>query len=422
MHMSKASTALSRRSFLRLASAAATIPILTEGHLARAAMKAAQTAGQSGAKLATSKVSRQDADLASDFPNTYPVNAVIINANENPLGPSAAACEAIAAIAHKGGRYDIDGETAKLTTTFAAQNGLAEDHVTVYAGSSEPLHFTVLAFSSPSRGFVTADPSYEAGMFAATAARARIYKVPLTSAYAHDVKAMVAADPHAGVLYVCNPNNPTGTLTSREDILWALDHKPKGSILLVDEAYIHLSDSPSVLDQVAAGRDLIVLRTFSKVYGMAGIRCGIAAGRPDLLKALEPFGINAMPITGSAAANVSLLDAALVPTRKQIIAETRNSTFSFLTANGYKFIPSQSNCFMIDTGRNGREVIAAMRQKNIFIGRTWPIWPNSVRITVGTPEEMDRFKAAFKQVLDAPASTAGLRVTEARGLSFPRFS
>ena len=386
--MSLFSAYASRRSFMRMAGMAAAMPILTEAHFAHAALLGAQQAAGPGRRMRTAP----------------PADAVLINANENPLGPTKAACEAIAAIAYKGGRYDIDGETAKLVTTFAKQNGLKEDQVMIYAGSSEPLHFTVLAFTSPSRGFVTADPSYEAGMRAAQVSGAKVSKVALKKDYSHDVKAMIAADPNAGVLYICNPNNPTGTLTSKEDILYALENKPKGSILLVDEAYIHLSDSPSVLDQVAAGKDLIVLRTFSKVYGMAGIRCGVAAGRPDLLAKLQPFGMNPMPITGSAAANVSLLDSDLVPTRKKIIADTRIDTFDFLKANSYPFIPSQSNCFMIDTGREGRKVIAAMAAKNVFIGRTWPIWPSYVRVSVGTPAEMAKFKVAFKQVMDAPAS------------------
>jgi len=375
--------------------AAAAMPIFTEAHFAQAAIQAAGPgSGGHGAAPAPTRRMRM----------TFPEGAVLINANENPLGPCKAACEAIGAIAHKGGRYDIDGETAKLTTTFARQNGLKEEYISVYAGSSEPLHFTTLAFTSPTRGFVTGDPSYEAGMRAAQISGAKISKVPLTSTYAHDVKAMVAADPNAGIIYICNPNNPTGTLTSKEDIAWAVENKPKGAIILVDEAYIHLSDSPSVLDMVAADKDVIVLRTFSKVYGMAGIRCGFAVGRPDLLKKLEAYGQNAMPITGSAAANVSLLDPELVPTRKKIIGDIRNDTFDWLAKNNYKFIPSQSNCFMIDTGRNGRSVIAAMQQKNVFIGRTWPIWPNMVRVTVGSPDDMAKFKVAFKEVMDAPVS------------------
>ena len=385
-------TSPTRRSFLRLASLAASAPVLTEAHFAFAAMQSANTITPPPHRRRTA----------------MPEDAVLINANENPLGPCQAACEAIASIAPTGGRYDLMGETDKLTKTFASQNNLKENYVAVYAGSSEPLHYTVLAFTSPTRGFVTADPSYEAGMVAATVTKAKISKVPLTAAHAHDVKAMVAADPNAGILYICNPNNPTGTLTSKEDIAWALEHKPRGSILLVDEAYIHLSDAPSVVDMVAADKDLIVLRTFSKVYGMAGIRCGLALARPDLLARLQPYGQNAMPITGSAAANVSLLQADLVPTRKKIIADTRNDTFAWLTSNGYKFIPSVSNCFMIDTGRNGRQVITAMQAQKVYIGRTWPIWPNMVRVSVGTPEEMAKFKTAFKSVMDAPPTAASL--------------
>lgn len=396
---------VSRRSFLRFAGAAAAVPIFTEAHFAWGAQQAASHGSTQARRMRP----------------TVPADAVLINANENPLGPCKAACDAIAAIAPKGGRYDIDGETAKLTKTFASQNGLKEEYVAVYAGSSEPLHYTVLAFTSPSRGFVTADPSYEAGMVAAIAAKAQIYKVPLTPDHAHDVKAMVAADPHAGVIYICNPNNPTGTLTTKENIVWALEHKPEGSVLLVDEAYIHLSDAPHVLDLVAADKDLIVLRTFSKVYGMAGIRCGLAVARPDLLARLQPYGMNAMPITGSAAANVSLLDAELVPKRKKIIADTRNDTFAFLQAKGYKFIPSQSNCFMIDTGRNGKDVIAAMQAKNVYIGRTWPIWPNSVRISVGTPAEMAKFKTAFVEVMSAPPTSARVR-DPFEGVSYPALS
>ncbi len=389
-------TASSRRSFLRYASLAAAAPILTEAHFAHAAWQNASHGGtNTGGATAPQRRTR----------TAPPADAVLINANENPLGPCSAACEIIGKIAPSGGRYDFFGETDKLTKTFAAQSGLKETYIAVYAGSSEPLHYSVLAFTSPSKGLVLADPSYEAPTYAAMASKAKITKVPLTAGYAHDLKAMVAADPNAGVIYICNPNNPTGTLTSKADIEWAHENKPKGSILLVDEAYIHLSDAPDVLDMVATDKDVIVLRTFSKIYGMAGIRCGFAVGRPDLLAKLMPMGQNAMPITGSAAANVSLLDKDLIPSRRKIIGDTRVETVAWLKSNGYKVIgDSQSNCFMIDTGRNGKSVIAAMAEKNVMIGRTWPVWPNAVRITVGTPAEMAKFKTAFKEVMDAPVT------------------
>lgn len=387
--------AMGRRSFLRAAALAAATPILTEAHLAQAAQTSSP---QTGAAPPSGMA------LHGQSPNAPPPGAVLINANENPLGPSKAACDAIVRVAPLGGRYDLNGETAMLVKTFAAQNGLKEDCIAAYAGSSEPLHYAVLAFTSPTRSFVTADPSYEAGMRAAMTSRAKVLKVPLTADYAHDVKAMVAADPQAGVIYICNPNNPTGTTTTKQDIVWALENKPAGSILLVDEAYIHLSDAQDALDLVAAGKDLIVLRTFSKIYGMAGIRCGFAVARPDLLAKLTPFGQNAMPITGSAAARASLEDAALVPARKTIIGDTRRDTLAWLKANNYKVIGDpQTNCFMIDTGRDGKSVIAAMKAQNVYIGRTWPIWPNAVRVSVGTPAEMAAFKTAFKTVMDSKA-------------------
>jgi histidinol-phosphate aminotransferase len=376
--------ALGRRSFLRGAAfIAAAAPILTETQLAHAA-QAAPTG------LA----------LHGQSPNAPPADMVLINANENPLGPSKAACDAIAHVAPLGGRYDRYGETEMLVSTFASQNGLKPDNVAVYAGSSEPLHYSVLAFTSPTRSFVTADPSYEAGMYAARTSQAKVIKVPLTADHAHDVKAMVAADPNAGVIYICNPNNPTGTLTTKQDIVWALENKPAGAIVLVDEAYIHLADTADTLDLVAAGKDLIVLRTFSKIYGMAGIRCGFAVGRPDLLDKLTPYGRNAMPITASAAARASLEDPALIPARKKLIGDTRRDTLAWLKANNFKVVGDpQSNCFMIDTGRDGKAVMAAMKARNVMIGRTWPIWPNTVRVSVGTPEEMAKFKVAFKAVM-----------------------
>jgi histidinol-phosphate aminotransferase len=243
-------------------------------------------------------------------------------------------------------------------------------------------------------------------MYAAKANGARIIKVPLTASYAHDVKAMVAADPNAGVLYICNPNNPTGTTTSREDIEYALANKPKGSILLIDEAYIHFSDATPSLDLVKADKDLIVLRTFSKLYGMAGVRCGLAVGRPDLLAKLQYYGMNSLPIMAVAAATTSLQDKDLIAQRRKINTDIRQETFEWLTASNYKFTPSQSNCFMLDTKRQGKEVLAAMAAKNVYVGRVWPAWPTYVRITVGTRPEMAKFQTAYKEVMNS--STAGL--------------
>ena len=324
---------------------------------------------------------------------------VMIDANENPLGPCASAREAMAAILPQGGRY-LDGLTDDLVKQMVQREGVKPEYVRLYPGSSEPLHHTVCAYTSASRSYVTADPGYEAGMHAASAVKAKVVKVPLAKDYAHDVRAMIAAAPDAGVFYICNPNNPTGTLTSHSDIEYLVENKPKGSIVLLDEAYIHFSDGTSAMDLVRADKDVLLLRTFSKLYGMAGLRCGAIFGRPDLLAKVEDYsGWNFMPITALVAASASLKDGQLVAERKRINASIRSSVFAWLDHNGYSYTPSQSNCFMLDTRRPGKEVIEAMAAQNVYIGRIWPVWPTHVRITVGTAPEMERFQAALKKVI-----------------------
>jgi histidinol-phosphate aminotransferase len=346
-----------------------------------------------------------EATLAAEDRNVMHPGAVVIDANENPLGPCDAARKAIVDMASQGGRYSY-WLKEEFVKTFTEMEGLKPEYVRVFPGSSEPLHFSVLSFTSPTRSYVTADPGYEAGMKATKSSGARIAKTPLTKSYGHDVKAMLAAAPDAGLFYICTPNNPTGTMTSHSDIEQLLAAKPKGSVVLVDEAYIHFSDGTSALDLVKADQDVIVLRTFSKIYGMAGIRCGMAIGRPDLVSKLESFsGWGAMPITAMAAATASLKHEHLVSERKQLNAAIRQKTFDWLDRQGYSYVPSQSNCFMLDAKRPAKEMIDAMAAKNVYIGRSWPVWPTHVRITVGTQPEMEAFQAAFQSVMKGQTTT-----------------
>jgi histidinol-phosphate aminotransferase len=329
---------------------------------------------------------------------TMPADAVKINANENPLGPCPEAAEAIHNIVQRGGRYMYE-ETSGFQETMAGLEGVKPEYVQPFAGSSAPLHQAVLAFTSPTKSFVTADPGYEAGERAAKYIGAKVIAVPLTKSYAHDVKAMAAADPNAGLIYVCNPNNPTGTLTPRSDIEWLLANKPKGSILLIDEAYIHIAGAPMCSDLVAQDKDVIILRTFSKIYGMAGLRAGAAIARPDLLQKITPLSAGALPVTGMAGATASLKSKTLVPERRKIIAGVRSDVLSFLDKHNFKYVPSVSNKFMVDVKRPGNEVIEAMRKEKVYIGRVWPSWPTYVRVSVGTQEEMNKFKTAFLKVM-----------------------
>ena len=358
-------------------------------HLSAAASAAAAFQGISEPMLAA----------ASRHRPPHGADTVMIDSNENPLGPCQAAREAMAAIIPQGGRY-LDNLTDELVNTFAQMEGLKPESIYCTAGSTPPLSLSVLAFTSPQRSYVTADPGFETGMMMSAISGARVVKVRLTKTYAHDVKAMLAAAPDAGVFYICNPNNPTGTMTPHSDVEYLVANKPKDSIVLVDEAYIHLTGAPSALDLVKAGKDVVVLRTFSKVYGMAGLRCGFVIARPDLLdKIVARGGQNFMPTTAVAAATASLKDSTLVAERRRINAGVRQQTFQWLDRNGYTYIPSESNCFMLETKRPGKEVRDAMAKENVLIGRVWPIMPTYVRITVGTQAEMECFQSAFQKVM-----------------------
>jgi len=325
-------------------------------------------------------------------------DAVLINANENPMGPCPEAADAIYNVVKKGGRYMWE-ETGNLQRLLAEQESLKPEYVLPFAGSSAPLHYTVLAFASPQKSFVVADPSYEAGGHAADFVGAKVIRVPLTKDYAHDVRAMAKADPNAGVIYVCNPNNPSGTLTPRSDIDYLMANKPAGSVILLDEAYLHFSGAPTASDLVASGKDIIILRTFSKLYGMAGLRAGAAMGRPDLLDKIGAYWAGALPVTGNVGAIASLKAPNVVPERRKIIKDTREDVFAFLDKNNLKYVPSVSNKFMLDTGRPGREVVDAMAAQNVYIGRIWPVWPTYVRVSVGTRDEMAKFKTALLKVM-----------------------
>ena len=326
-----------------------------------------------------------------------PANAIRLNANENPLGPSRAAVDALQKLGAEEGRYAFQADKA-LRQRIAELEGLRPECVETFNGSSDPLHRAVLAFTGPDRPYVYGEPGFEAGWQAAKISGAPAIAVPLTPTLAHDASTMCAASPTPGLLYICNPNNPTGTTTPRDQIVWALANKPAGSLLVVDEAYIHFSDETSVVNLVDSQGDLLVLRTFSKLYGMAGLRMGMAIAQPPVLDRLRAFGGTITSVTGVTAARISVDDPTLVPVRRAYTRQAREETFAFLSKYGYGFHPSVSNCFMLDAKRPAGELATAMAQRNVLIGRTWPVWPNYARVTVGTPEEMQQFCTALRAV------------------------
>ena len=328
-----------------------------------------------------------------------PPDAVKINANENPLGPCPEAAEAMYGLIKKGGRYMYE-ETFGFQKTLADQEGVKPSYVQAYAGSSAPLHQAVMAFCTKDKPFVVADPGYEAGSRAAKFIGAGVVEVPLRkSDYAHDVKAMVAAHATPGLIYICNPNNPSGSITPAADIEWLVANKPTGSVIMLDEAYIHLSNEPFGSKYVAADKDVIILRTFSKLYGMAGLRAGAAIARPDLLEKISPYSAGALPITGMIGANTSLKVKGLIAERRKIIKDIREDSLAFLDKKGYKYVPTVSNKFMVDVRMPGSEFAQKMEEQKVYVGRVWKSWPTYVRVSVGTRDEMAAFKKAFTSVM-----------------------
>jgi histidinol-phosphate aminotransferase len=326
-----------------------------------------------------------------------PPDAVLINANENPLGPCAEALEAMYGVIRNGGRYMFQ-LGFELAREIAAVEGVDPSHVRVFAGSSDPLIRSVIAFTSPSKSYVAGDPGYESGENTARYIGAPALRVPLTKTHAHDVRAMAKADAGAGLLYLCNPNNPTGTLTPRADIEWLAANKPPGSVLLIDEAYIHFSSAVPCCDLAVSGKNVVVLRTFSKLYGMAGIRAGAAIGPPELLAKIGSYGNGMLPVTAMAGGIASLKVKNLVAERRKLLADVRNEVFEFLDQHKFSFVRSESNKFMLDVKQPGQQFVRAMAAEKVYVGRVWPAWPNHVRVTIGTREEMAKFRTALLKV------------------------
>ena len=335
---------------------------------------------------------------------------VRITSNENPMGPSKEGLEALNSVAPLAWRYAPVGENNDFVELLAKTENVKPEYVMPYPGSGTPLANLVPAFTSPTRSWVMASPGYGSG--ASKGIGNKVVHVPLRKDYTHDVEAMIRMDPSAGVYYVCNPNNPTGTLTPRKDIEYLLAHKRKDAIVVIDEAYIHFDGRDSMsTDLVRQDKDVVVLRTFSKLYGMAGLRAGMAYARPDILAQLAKFGRtgNLCVATMACAAASLKVEEQLIKQRSAINKRNRDLAFEGISKlAGASAIPSVSNFFMLSVkGMTGPQINKAMAAKKVLLaGHRWPEWPNHIRVTVGTYDEMTKFNAALAQVVQEGPATA----------------
>lgn len=352
---------------------------------------------------ALARVAQHDAKGASDIPDLS--GMVRIGTNECWTGPFPAAIAAGTAALAEGNRYEPSHLRRTLLENVAAVEGLPVDHVLPWPGSSDPLSRVVVTFCSPGRGLVSADPTYEAAWGTAAWLGVKVTKVPLSPAnrYATDVRAMLAADGNAGVYYVCSPNNPTGTATPFADIAWLVENKPTGSIVLVDEAYLHFAGTPSAASLVASGKDVVVLRTFSKIFGMAGLRLGLSMARPELHERMMRYDgrmqSGALSVVALAAGGTAVTRHADIAARRREMIATRETTLAHLRDRGIPTLPTDANMFMVEWKRPAAEVKAAFAAEKIDIGRSWPIWPTRSRITVGSESDMAAFRTAVDKIV-----------------------
>jgi histidinol-phosphate aminotransferase len=336
-------------------------------------------------------------------PDAAPSAKVRIGANECWTGPLAPGAEAAAAIIPMGNRYSPQNQRGDFINAVVQVEGVPPDHVAPWPGSSDPLSRSVVTFTSPTRGLVTADPTFELAGRTAEWLKVPVKRVPLTAEYTHDVKAMLAADPNAGLYYICTPNNPTGTVTPLADIEWLVANKPAGSIVLIDEAYTHFADVPTASYMAAAGKDVVVMRTFSKIFGMAGMRMGYIMARPDLIARMMRYDggmqSGALPLPSLACATASLTAKDLIAARRAEMREARAMSIDHLKKRGLTVIPTNANMFMIDWKTvPASKMQAAFRTQDVEIGRSWPIWPNISRVTVGSMSDMEAFCAGLDKV------------------------
>jgi histidinol-phosphate/aromatic aminotransferase/cobyric acid decarboxylase-like protein len=301
------------------------------------------------------------------------------------------------------GRYHYN-EFNQIYKVIAGSEELTADQIVTGAGSSEVLHTAVVAFTSATRPLISVTPAYEGPIELARALGRPVVLTKLRDDYTADVKllAEAARQANGGLIYLCNPNNPTSAAVKSSDVDWLVANLPANTMLLVDEAYIHFVETPEVasaLGYVRQGKDVIVARTFSKIYGMAGLRVGFAAAKPAIVRKLTPLAMNVISIVGARAVVAALEDRGrILPERKASLAKTRRELCAWLRERGVKYIEPNANFLMIDTGRDAREFITAMPRLGVAPGRPFPPLDNMLRVTIGTDAEMGKFRDVFWKV------------------------
>jgi histidinol-phosphate aminotransferase len=352
---------------------------------------------------------RRDAsfgDVDGGSARAAPDPLVRLDSNENPNGPGRAALDAMAAALAGTHRYAF-GATEALRAAIARAHGVQPANVAVGAGSTDVLRGAVHAWTAPVRPLVTAAPSFETAAVTAARLGAPVRAVPVRGTDLRlDLAAMGAAARDAGLVYLCNPNNPTATAHARDavaEFVGRLRREAPGCAVLVDEAYHEYVDDPRYATAIPLALEdprVIVARTFSKVHGLAGMRVGYAVGHADAIARLEPHMLEiAVNAVGAAAALASLGAGAHVERERARNREAREFTRRFFVDAGFAPSASEANFVMVDLRRDAKTFREACRARGVAVGRLFPPLLTHARVTVGTLDEMRRATDVFRSVL-----------------------
>jgi histidinol-phosphate aminotransferase len=360
-----------------------------------------------GAVLGTA-VARPTGSSGRAAADAVPPAVIDLSSNENPYGPSPEALEAMTRSQAVASRYP-DASEGETVEAIARHHGVSPDRIVLGCGSSEVLRLCDAAFLGPGRTVVAAEPTFEAVLHYAKVTKAEPVTVPLAADFRHDLQGLArACDARAGLVYVCNPNNPTGTIVRGDELLAFLGRIPPVTAVVVDEAYHHFVEDPayrSAVEMVARFPNVVVTRTFSKIYGMAGMRLGYAVASPENAERLRAHAswsnANAAVL---AAARASLADVGLVARQRERLNGSRRWLVAELAREGRRTIPSETNFLMIDAGGDVKPLIAALEAKGIRVGRRFAALPTWLRVTIGTPDETRAFLEAFRAMVPALAA------------------
>ncbi len=326
-----------------------------------------------------------------------------LSSNENCWGPPESVMKAMNNAWKYSNRYGYPD--AGIVQEIAKHHGVKPENILLTAGSGEVLDVVGTAFLPAGKKVLGVEPSYSSVYQHASSIKSTAIKLPLGKDYRQDIPAMIkAANANAaqlGFVYLCNPNNPTGLIVTAKEVKQLLDGIPAGMPVLIDEAYHHFVEDPAYatsVPYVLEGRPVIIARTFSKIAALAGMRLGYAIASTALVEKMRPFSmgsINALVKHGGAAA---LKDTASQANVKKMVTDLRKKTTSELNAYGYETIPSETNFFMVNIGREIQPVIQEFLAKKVQVGRPFPPMTTHMRVSIGTADEMAQFMTAFKEI------------------------